>query len=473
MRTRPPHDPDRSPQRRRRLRLRSAILLVVLIPTLGVIGTAFGSIREAMTLRDTTQQVDASAATLASIADARVVAVDERTASTVAAFAAELGVDLSTLSALIGTDYSARLQSARTAFDTNEVLAITDQERARIDQTRDAIDAGTATLDQVDVTYDPIIVRLDSLWDSHLSDLQAHLGSGDVAAGLSDRLAALRNTFALQRRGTSLVMTSTELVQSPTYDPTTAAQFFDTASRHQSAIEAMSAVLGPVATETWEQYRSDPDVATFDAVLDEIEQALLEGSAPPQLVGFTGFTGDFASAEPWVRGLNDLVGDAAQDLRDEASRQQRQATQDLQIEVATAGVLTVLALTGATLLVRSVNRPVRRLEGAADQIRKGTFTLEPIDTTGPRELADTAVAFNEMAATLASVESYATTLADEPEDPLLDHPIPGRTGQALQVALNRLRSSIRQADQRREELEVAATHDALTGLLNRSAALMM
>src|SRR3546814_6265442 len=78
-----------------------------------------------------------------------------------------------------------------------------------------------------------------------------------------------------------------------------------------------------------------------------------------------------------------------------------------------------------------------------------------------------------MAGTLSAVEAHAVALADDPEAPLLSESLPGRTGRALQVALNRLRSSMQVAEQRRRDLEQAATHDALTGLLNRAAAFEM
>jgi diguanylate cyclase (GGDEF)-like protein len=78
-----------------------------------------------------------------------------------------------------------------------------------------------------------------------------------------------------------------------------------------------------------------------------------------------------------------------------------------------------------------------------------------------------------MTDTLAAVEAHAVALADEPDAPFLDDPLPGRTGRALQVALNRLRASMLMAEETRRELAHAATHDELTGLLNRGAALAM
>jgi diguanylate cyclase (GGDEF)-like protein len=108
---------------------------------------------------------------------------------------------------------------------------------------------------------------------------------------------------------------------------------------------------------------------------------------------------------------------------------------------------------------------------AAQAIHDGRFDLPPLEVAGPRELADTASAFNEMSSTLAAVEAHTVALADDPDAAVLGEALPGRTGRALQVALNRLRASMQAAEQNRLDLQQAATHDSLTGLLNRAAAL--
>jgi diguanylate cyclase (GGDEF)-like protein len=91
--------------------------------------------------------------------------------------------------------------------------------------------------------------------------------------------------------------------------------------------------------------------------------------------------------------------------------------------------------------------------------------------SGPREVADTISAVDEMTAVLAAVEAFTVTLADDPTSPSLDLPLPGRTGEALQTTLDRLRESVREAEKQRALLQEVATHDGLTGLLNRNAAL--
>jgi diguanylate cyclase (GGDEF)-like protein len=77
-----------------------------------------------------------------------------------------------------------------------------------------------------------------------------------------------------------------------------------------------------------------------------------------------------------------------------------------------------------------------------------------------------------MSATLRAVQTQAIALAQgDLDDPVLQNPLPGRTGGALQSALTELQSSVREREAQREELNERATRDFLTGLLNREAAL--
>ena len=76
-----------------------------------------------------------------------------------------------------------------------------------------------------------------------------------------------------------------------------------------------------------------------------------------------------------------------------------------------------------------------------------------------------------MAATLTALERYAVTLAEQPLSTTLNEPLPGRTGRALQVTLDHLQDSVHEREHDRATLQRASTHDDLTGLLNRGAAL--
>ena len=77
-----------------------------------------------------------------------------------------------------------------------------------------------------------------------------------------------------------------------------------------------------------------------------------------------------------------------------------------------------------------------------------------------------------MASTLRAVQAQAIALSGgDLDNPVLLRQLPGRTGAALQTALNQLHRSVQAAEVERKLLLERATRDSLTGLLNRGAAL--
>ncbi len=157
-------------------------------------------------------------------------------------------------------------------------------------------------------------------------------------------------------------------------------------------------------------------------------------------------------------------------MRDVAHREALSAARSYRNEL-TIFAFSVLIAAGATvLLARAVVRPLRRLSASARRVAEGDFALQSVRPGGPREVADTIAAVDEMTSVFSAVEAFTVTLAEDPDAPSLDEPLPGRTGQALQTTLNRLRESVRHAERQRVILHEMATHDSLTGLLNRQAA---
>ena len=121
---------------------------------------------------------------------------------------------------------------------------------------------------------------------------------------------------------------------------------------------------------------------------------------------------------------------------------------------------------------RVLTRPLKRLATTALQVHSGDFEVASLPETGPKEVVTTTAAFNDMASTLKAVEAKAVALAAEDLSNLeLLTPLPGRTGRALQASVDTLAARIRERELQRYLLHEAATHDPLTGLLNRAAVL--
>ena len=69
------------------------------------------------------------------------------------------------------------------------------------------------------------------------------------------------------------------------------------------------------------------------------------------------------------------------------------------------GLATALSMTGAAVLARLINRPLKMLSLAASQVREGQFPARPLDeSVSTREIREVNVGFNRMAERLAKVE---------------------------------------------------------------------
>jgi diguanylate cyclase (GGDEF)-like protein len=159
-------------------------------------------------------------------------------------------------------------------------------------------------------------------------------------------------------------------------------------------------------------------------------------------------------------------------MRAATASEESSATRTLYLLLLYMLLLILAAIGGVLLLGRAIRRPLERLVLAAKSVRAGELDLPELDESGPKELSLAAGAFNEMSAMLRAVQTQAIALAaGNLDDPVLQSPLPGRTGGALQSALIELQDSVREREAQREVLSERATRDFLTGLLNRGAAL--
>lgn len=461
------------PQRPAALSVRLLLLLVALVPTIGMVALAATAAARAASERDAANRLHSDVTHLLTIIDARVAAADEEVASSVLTIGADLGVDAAGLQELYGVDYAAQLDAARAVVDADPVLASAPEVAESVTAVRalrPGIDAGTVSFEDLHAAAHQLNRDLDELWAESFERRVLDETSGTLPTSVHARLDALDHTYLALTAGSTRATSTGRLLIGPATIGDVAT-VLDAGTRFDTAVEGFEGRLGPRARVAWDAHRSNAAARRFTATLDDAVVVALTGQPSPLSSDPVAFGEAFIDGTTWGEGLRDTVRGAAADLRAIGTDEAADATSDLRLLQASGGLLVLLSLGGAVLVARLVARPIRRLEGAAQEIRAGRFDLPPIDVRGPRELADTASAFNEMTSTLSAVEAHAVALADDPEASLLSEELPGRTGRALQVALNRLRSSMRVAEQHRRELEEAATHDALTGLLNRPAAM--
>lgn len=477
MTTRPPmtRRADARPDERRqrsRPRVRTLLLLVVLLPTSTMAALAVAAAQSARTTRDAAIEVGDDAERLLMVVGAQLAVADEHLVSLVGATAAQYGLDLDELSNLLEIDFVAELRRARAAVDDDPFLARLDPEGVGITPLRRELDEGAVPVDRVSRVFGDLTDVLDSTWQVRLDVVERRVTSSALPGSVQARVRETDEAFAALQGGTAqLTLLARSLIAEPTDDEIVALVEAD--HSYETAIDELQAHLGPEASAAWRAHRSDPSAQRFERLRQAVMEAVVAGTTAELRAEASTIGPALADGVPWARTLSATVRAAGDDLRTESRRQADAATSELEVKLIGSASLTALSLLGALVLARYVTRPMRRLESAAREIREGRFDLEPLAVAGPRELADTADAFNDMASTLSTVEDQAVALAEDPEANAPSAPLPGRIGRALDVALNRLRTSMHVAEERRRELEEAATHDGLTGLLNTAAALQM
>jgi diguanylate cyclase (GGDEF)-like protein len=450
------------------------VLLVgaVLVPTLAMTVVVGGSVRTAWQDRRSAEALKHEVARLVEIVDARAKVADEEVGSSALLVATSYGLDAADLERLSGVDYEAELAAARAVLDADPVIAASPQLRTdltRLAELRPGVDDRTGSFDRVSFAIRQLKQHIDLLFAARLRSFQSSAGFAALPAGSRDELDVLGDTFLMFTAANERA-TGARVLLSEQWSRSAVELLVSGTARFEALVVQVSDRLGPEGRRAWRQFQADPMTQAFEEMLDLATDVGLSGDAPPFLDRPAEFGEAFAGGASWFSQLTGTVRGAAEDLDARAGRDADAATRSVVIRTLVATVLVLVSVGAAAVVARTMARPTRRLGEAANEIRDGNFDLTPLDPAGPRELAQTASAFNEMATTLAAVEAQAVLLAEEPGAPA-PPPLPGRTGRALHSAFEQLRASIGAAEERREQLHELAIHDSLTGLLNRAAVL--
>ena len=141
----------------------------------------------------------------------------------------------------------------------------------------------------------------------------------------------------------------------------------------------------------------------------------------------------------------------------------RQSAVDyLRFTLVAMALLVLLTVTLTLVMYRNVRRPMNALAVRARRISDGSLELG--DESGTREIAEVSAALNDAIRNLDQIKAQAEALGrGDLSNPALSEPLPGRLGESLFA-------SVLQATALQRQLGYRATHDPLTGLLNREAA---
>ena len=451
------------------------LAVVVLVPTAGMAVLAASTAAPRWSERSASVGVSRDALAMQRLIAFRGKVTAENVYSAALASAAEYKLSPAQLSALYSVDFAGLLNVARRNVDADKIWSSFPElaaDRQLLTRLRLDIDAGRATFASVDKVFTKFAAAIDDLWKHRVTAARTLIDDAGTrgSAHLRASIDLAESTFAAFRAALDRTKYTNNLLLGRN-TPANVEGLIEADTRFADAEAQGSGRLGPKASVASQALVRDPAARRFEAVIDQTVKIGLTGALSPFASDPTKYGAALTDGGRWIIDLAEVNGAAASDLDQVARDREASATRAFVVGLLAAVALAALAAVMAALTARSVKRPVTRLATSARRISQGEFSVPPLRPTGPREVAETARALNDLTATLSALEGYAVTLAADPRAAILDRPLPGRTGQALQVAMDRLRESIHERERHRLELQEVATHDGLTGLLNRAAAL--
>ena len=460
------------------LSIRTSFIVVLLVPLLIVVAVASTVVVHQLSTRRQAVSTRQSSLALDSLLRARVDMYAEYIPSQAIVVARTYEVLPATLNSLLGVDVQRELIGSRRTVDRQTAFGSTGAFHAEFVQLvrlRRAIDHGTASPSEVAALFNHIGSEIDDRWLDTFRGLSTTGASSDSLT-TRNRITALGLSFAAFTSGLGEENLqgggSLETLLTTTATPAQVQSLVVSQGQFEASTRSFPQSMGPHGAVAWKSLTDGPLTRQFNAYVRSGVTVGL-GHLPPPLATNSADIGEIGRAEvAWASSLTDVVLASSVDLRIATASQAASAMRGLVITYTLTSLLVVVALGASLILSRQVRRPLNHIVGAATSIREGELDIPALQESGPKELALAAAAFNEMAFTLRAVQAQAIALSGgDLDNPVLRRHLPGRTGAALQTALNQLHRSVQAGEAEREALLERATRDSLTGLLNRGAGL--
>lgn len=460
------------------LSIRASLMGLVGIPLIVVVGLGTGLVVNQSSIRGQAELARQSSFTLDSLLRDRADVYAEYVPTLAIAEARLNHFSGAQLDKLLGVDFQANLVSARQLVDRQPDFGpkgIFGTDRARLIGLRRSIDQSKAPVSEIESFYNTLAATIDTEWQKVFQSLS---NSSELSASISTKsgVTAVGASFSAFTSGLGEEnLPGGGLLETLLTSTGTSAEVQSLIVSHQqfeASVAGFPGGLGPQAASAWKKLLDNPLTSKFSGYVQLAISVGLGHEAPPFATNAAAI-GQIAKSEvAWDTSLTNLVLASSTDLRSVTSRQANSASRTLYLVFFFMLLLLMAAVGGVVMLARAIRRPLARLVHVAESVQAGELDVPELDESGPKELSLAAAAFNDMSATLRAVQSHAIALAGgDLDDPVLQSPLPGRTGGALQSALSELQVSVRELEAQRQASNERATRDFLTGLLNREAAI--
>ncbi|MFI7589437.1 putative bifunctional diguanylate cyclase/phosphodiesterase [Spongisporangium articulatum] len=239
-------------------------------------------------------------------------------------------------------------------------------------------------------------------------------------------------------------------------------------ARYTAFGDTVVAFGGPSVQDYWKRMSSSSAMRTLNAVVDgETPGPLTARQVMQTTAALEVEDGERDRLHAEVINLA-----AAQVARDAAQLRARNghAFYLALLQVLLVGIGMALA---ALLLARSVTRPLRRVADRARRMQDGDLAVLRTHAPAPAEIAMVTDAFDDLADNVTLVgDQLAALAAGEVEHESLKRTGSGRIGANLKTSVRRLTRSLEARAELESQLRHESTHDRLSGLLNRSSAIV-
>ncbi len=468
-----PFERVRTKKPRWRFGVRFVLILVVLVPMLSTGYLAGSRLASAWGFRQQARLVANDAAELQAVASARAQLNSLSSPIAAVSYAAGIGISTTVLDSFLlpAVPFAEQLDQAIASIDVFPDFSSPTlrEDVAELKALSVKVVANSVAYADVGTFMARMSLDIDTLWYQAYDQLQADVSEWGSPGSFGVHASTLVQTYQAFLSSTRLLEGSA-LVLEGVGDAVGRQRLIEAAGVYDVATSQFAGHLSPLAQAAWDGMQAKPANQQFAAAIQQALTVAATGDPSPFAGDLAGAGKALASGIGYVSDLSNLVVAASQDLQDSALTQAAKATRQFAEELTVVVVLVVVVLAAVVVAAQVLTQPLRRLADAAAQVHDGDFELERLPKSGPREIAATTMAFNDMALTLKAVEARAVALATEDfSHPELAIPLPGRTGHALQATLDSLAAKIREREQQRQLMHEAATHDRLTGLLNRAA----